>query len=232
MEENKFAWITLINSNEYFKGALGLYFSLQRVKTKYPFIIMVVENGISEDNIQVLKDLKIEYYLIKDKSFLSINDYNNGSHASTLNKFQMYNLKEKFNKLCFVDADVLFYKNLDYIFYFDYFFTKGFTGLISGGIFLLNMDKETRTFDEIYKECFLWDNDEQILNYLYLKELFDGPEFDYTVNGGLFHSAGSPKYWERFGLDNVNKIERFIYNYMNKKILENYGISNEEICEG
>ena len=69
---------------------------------------MVTEN-VSKEVLNELDKHDIPYQVF---SYLSVNK--NNYHDCTLNKLHIFKL-EQYDKACFVDADVLFTHNIDYI---------------------------------------------------------------------------------------------------------------------
>ena len=87
----------------------------------------------------------------------------------TLSKFYVYSLEE-FDKVCFLDADMIMQKNIDFIFKMPYDFigTICGSGMLSGDIWMVKTDKEN--FNKIKEKYAEFDNDEQVLNTLFLEE--------------------------------------------------------------
>ena len=129
------AYITLLSTNNYLYGCIGLMYSWKATNSKYPFYCVVTED-ITETNIKILE--KIGYNIIRDKKYIPdsylklIKQYeetgvyetpvgdssadltkNGWQHAwSKLNIFK-YN---QFDKLLYIDADSYIIKNLDDLF--------------------------------------------------------------------------------------------------------------------
>lgn len=111
MQKN-FAWCSLLATDQYLGGIIGLNYSLQKVKTKYPFFVMVTEN-LTQNTLSILDQENIPYKKIKLNNYKKKSDSHN--YQVTLNKFYFLGYEE-YNKICFIDADVVFLKNIDKIF--------------------------------------------------------------------------------------------------------------------
>jgi lipopolysaccharide biosynthesis glycosyltransferase len=133
MEKN--AYITLLSTNNYLYGCIGLMYSWKATNPKYPFYCVVTED-ITQENIRILE--AIGYKVIVDKryipaSYLKIlkeyeetGDYKTPIGNSTADlqkngwqygwtKLQIFKYTQ-FNKLLYVDADSYVVQNLDFMF--------------------------------------------------------------------------------------------------------------------
>ena len=129
------AYITLISTDNYLYGCIGLMYSWKATNPKYPFYCIVTEN-ISQETIRILT--AIGYHVIKDvayvpdsylnllKQYEETGEYetpignsktdlkqNGWQHCWT--KLQIFKYVE-FDKLLFMDADSYVIQNLDHIF--------------------------------------------------------------------------------------------------------------------
>ena len=131
---NNYAYITLLSTNNYLYGCLGLYYSWKATNPKYPFYVIVTPE-ITEENKTVLKNLgyqiiedelyipKAYYKLLQDieqgKQFLP---YGNSTADLTKNGWQYGWTKlhiwkyTQFDKLLYLDADSVVIQNMDYLF--------------------------------------------------------------------------------------------------------------------
>lgn len=120
-----YAYVTLLSDNSYYRGVLILQESLRRVGCKYPLVCMVTED-VDKDVIDILEKAKVGIRLV-DKIPLpeAVQEYNiqTGSVFGeiwkyTPTKFNAFSLTE-FEKIVFLDADILVLKNLDHCFSFN-----------------------------------------------------------------------------------------------------------------
>lgn len=209
-----YCWVTLLGTNDYIAGVIGLYYSLQKVKTKYPLEVMCLDS-VSAFAINKLRELNISYKIISTDNFTGelADLYIGCSNCNiTINKWQLFDYTQ-YDKVCFIDADIVFYENLDWILESDHMMAAiGGTGMAAGGIFTVipkeGYYQELKTIFQNY--C---SNDEQILNALYLKDLLLQKGLMPTWNiRYYFHSGGYPKYWMVFRLNSIKKIKDFIFN--------------------
>lgn len=118
----KYAYVTLVTTNNYVPGVVILYESLKRVKSQFPLICMY-NKDISEDNLKRLREVGIELRLVEDIGFpKQIIKHNNATNPdlgevwkSTLTKCRVFDMTE-FDKVIFCDADLLILKNIDHCF--------------------------------------------------------------------------------------------------------------------
>ena len=100
------AYATLVCSDNYLYGAIGLALSLKYTDAKYPLIVIVTDNVT---NYRELDKFNIKYYLVPYCETGNKEDY-----SFTINKLYAFNLIE-YDKFLFLDADLICYNNLDYI---------------------------------------------------------------------------------------------------------------------
>lgn len=116
MKKNKYAYATVVGGKSYINCTLGCLSSFIKAKSKYPFIVFIAEDMIEDktlkDFIKLIKDISQKIII---KKFISKNFENNLAFKFTLNKFEILKLTG-YEKILFVDADIIFFKNLDFIF--------------------------------------------------------------------------------------------------------------------
>jgi len=121
--EHNYAYITLLSTNDYIYGCIGLIESWKRTNPKYPFYCMVTAN-INFKNRMVLQ--QIGYKLI-EIDFFCPPQYIELAQQSDLitghweqwqycwNKLSIWQ-QEQFDKLVYLDSDIWVLKNLDDLF--------------------------------------------------------------------------------------------------------------------
>lgn len=202
---NNYCWTTLLGTDDFIWGVIGLNLSLQKVQTEYPLIVLAL-NTLSKETFKILDQNNIKYVRIPDAGF------NRGEYYDcTRNKFWAWMLTD-FDKVCFIDADSVVIQNIDFFFNFTPFSScVDGEGRVFGALFLLkpNQDFVREIFSSKFDNC---KHDEDILNIIYHDQLHktnnwlpDSPCF-------LWHDAYTPKYWEMFDLKSVDKIKSFIKN--------------------
>lgn len=108
----------MVLSDSYVAGALVLYHSLKRVATTRQIVCMVTSN-VSFESIKVLKDC---FDKIHQVDLLNSNDserlkiLGRPELGPTLTKLKLWTLKEFYDKLIYLDSDVIVIKNIDELF--------------------------------------------------------------------------------------------------------------------
>lgn len=210
----KNAYATLLSSDDYLPGVLGLKYSLEISNATYPFFVIVTDN-LSKETLNSLKEKKINYYFFPTRSYKTTNIW-----SKTINKFYIFFLTQ-YDKILFLDADIIVLKNIDNLFLNktpcfinlanDSFQRKSIIKkgeLINysfrGGTFLITPNRED--FNKLINDESSSDDEETLYKYYSNKRVF---YFPYSLKNYLFHSAEKPKYWE---------INSEIYNYIDLKI--------------
>jgi len=113
------AYVTLLGTKDYFDGVLGLYQSLKEVGAHYP-LVCAVTSSIPPELREALQSLKIEVVEVEDfiysSELLKKNKNMNMPHWNgTAGKFSCFGL-DQFEKIVFVDCDMMVMKNIDHLF--------------------------------------------------------------------------------------------------------------------
>lgn len=109
------AFVTVLSTDEYLPGVIALKKMLNMVSSKFP-LICAVSKGVSYKSIKWLSENNIEYITIKKsiwKGSLSQQNYNHWSN--TFDKLTIWELEE-YEKLVYLDADLMVLTNLDHLF--------------------------------------------------------------------------------------------------------------------
>ena len=235
---NNYAYATLLGSDDFFIPVYGLFHSLQKVKSKYPLIVMVMDTV----NINTIK--KLEYYNIPYRVFPNLQSsakvigalQKNDPHTEIdhahffqimmMNKFYIFDLKE-YDKICYLDGDILVKENIDFIFNYQTPAAKVLEygniqikdgkltvdpPFIAGEHWLINPQDYTSW--EIFEEFtpFAWD--ECVIRQLYPINKFTNTFL--TEELDLIYHAHSHcnmfRYWEYFKLKTVEDVHVFYEN--------------------
>lgn len=233
----KYAWITLIATNDFIPGAINLNKSLKKVKSKYPLLV-IATNNIIKENLDLLESFGIEYrrfpYLsfvgdapIEGKSWSLVEgDGDYRYWHCTMSKFYTFTFVD-YDKVAFVDADILFRKNCD-SYFTDYELPAAYIQpwdvtehVIHGSIWVVKPSYETfweairigtdNHFQEdqsvlhtLYKDFYLWNEK----HHLPQEDVWTK---DTETRQRILHYDGPVKYW-------MDENE-------NKRVLELVGIS-------
>lgn len=130
--DKKYAYITLVSSEDYVFGAIVMYYSWKETNSKYPFLCLVTNNislqsksilrTVGFEVIEVLKYAPtvykemletIEPEMLKDSGVGK--DFNKNGWQNCWSKFYCWQLTD-YDKLVYYDADTWFVKNCDELF--------------------------------------------------------------------------------------------------------------------
>lgn len=122
MEEKKYSYVSLLTDDSYVYGIMLLVESMKQVNTKYPLHILVT-NNVSASVIEILNQIDVTYEIVDTISMpkqiydfnMSINPKITAVWKNCLTKFKIFNLTQ-FDKIVFLDADIMILKNLDHLF--------------------------------------------------------------------------------------------------------------------
>lgn len=186
---NKYAYTTLLATDDYVQGVLGLNYSFQINNIKYPLIVLITDN-CQIATMQLLEKNNIQYKIIPDSSFVN----NDGRFRTTLNKFYAFTLFE-YEKICFLDADVILSGNIDYIFNYKRKYWKYIPKeivSIFGGCFVTEPSQEIFDFAMSYFDKS--PSDEDVLNHYFDPNSFTWFKDD-PIEKRVRHIGTVPKYW-------------------------------------
>ena len=116
----RYSYITMINTDSYLNGALCLFESLRKVKSKYPFSILIT-SGVSKQAESILKSqginvirtnkrVDVPQYILDKNINYSMPHWNN-----SFDKLLIFEMVQ-FEKLIFLDSDMYIIENIDYLF--------------------------------------------------------------------------------------------------------------------
>ena len=202
--KKKYAYTSLLASDDYLYGVIGLYLSLQQVNSEYPFHLIVTDN-ISQACLDVLDELEMLYTIVPRVDFIC--DYDN--YLITLNKFHIYSLKQ-YDKVCFIDADALVKDNIDAVFKYTAPGFIVFDGNFLSGVLVL-VNPADYDFEYFVKNHRIEPTDESIWCHIYdCSKVSDLEKFF----GLLIHMSdeghNEGKYWKYFELDTIQKVKTFL----------------------
>ena len=224
---NQYAYVTMLGTDNYLLGVLGLFYSLQKVKTIYPFLVLVSE-CCSEKSISILKEHHIQYIIIPDAIFQLQNEQNL-AYKHTLKKLYMFALTN-YQKICFLDADSLILKNCDHFFLEEnknHFFYRiddpgRQTWSIIGNFLFITPD--INIYNKIFKEKIYlnYTEDELLLTHLFFPSETTILSIEEEVEQIYYkHDRARIKYWmiDKVNINNYTEIiDQLIapqYQYLN-----------------
>lgn len=117
LDPRNFAYVTLLSSEDYIDAVLVLNESLKMVNAQYPLVCAVTNNLNKTELITRLIAAGIRIEWIEPLEYSVHVRENNVGHAvlNTASKINLFNLKN-YDKLCYIDADVIVMKNIDDVF--------------------------------------------------------------------------------------------------------------------
>lgn len=199
----EYAYTTLLASNDYIYGVLGLYYSWKLTASKYDFVLIITDN-ISKENIDIVEQVGIDYIIVPRYDF----KHKNSKYNITWNKFYIYSLTN-YKKVLFIDADAILIENIDQVFEYT---TPAFMALspqfISGVMILENPN--TFTPNNFIKFRYQPD-DESVWNRIYSPKtvtdigLYMGFIIHWSDGGD-----NTMKYWNYYNLNSSIMVENFI----------------------
>ena len=215
----KYAWFTFVSKPLYLEGAKNLYLRMKYLKSKYPVIILITGNEITQEDLKVLEDIP---YITAP--LVQFNNHK-GRFIDTLMKFYCFELID-YDRICYLDSDILPLINIDDWFDlynlghdYDGFKTIRYNDnnemfLTSEGCLFFITPKKNK-FQEIINlsEILNFSNDEEISFYLY------GAHLNYLNISSLFntsinHFGVFPKYWQ------LQEYNSNLINYSSKQLTD------------
>ena len=222
--ETKYAWTTLLTSEDYIRPVLNLYYSLRRVHSKYPLII-IVSDSIAFNIIPELERNHCQYYIVPDLNRMS--EKPRTFTIDMLMKFYSFELTD-YKKVCYLDGDILIIKNCDFVFNFrapaakylgwDYRpihkkVNPGEQGILAGEVMLL----EPGTFSMEYffsKESLEGEWDEAILrDNCGIQRVTNLPLSDTNYLWHAHITGNNNKYWEKCEIYSEDGLDDFLDRY-------------------
>lgn len=186
---NNYSYITLLSDDSYIYGIILLQESLKKVNAQFPLKVLVTSN-VSQPILEIMRQLDLEYKIIDPIYSQELVDYNKTiqprfarTWALCLSKFETFNLVE-YDKIIFLDADILVLKNLDHLFEYphltsaldgEYFNLWPDNPHFNSGILVIKPDKKEYTnLTNFYSNLVLDEDkkiqciaDQEILNMYY-----------------------------------------------------------------
>lgn len=113
-------YVTVLSTNDFLDGVLGLSYTLKKVNSQYSLVV-VVNEFITEETRKILGNHNLEYIEFKKLNFnqsslerlIEINWAK--ELINTADKLRILSLIQ-YEKIVFLDADMLILKNIDYLF--------------------------------------------------------------------------------------------------------------------
>jgi glycogenin len=114
MKGQNFSYITVLSTDSYVEGVIVLHRSLVRSQARYPFLVLTTPN-LADSTYQQLQQSGIPYQPIPPIELNTALPSHQARWQATYSKLQIFN-QTQFDKLVYLDADMLVYQNLDDLF--------------------------------------------------------------------------------------------------------------------
>jgi glycogenin len=109
-----FSYITVLSTDSYVEGVIVLHRSLMQSGTAYPLLVLTTPN-LADRTFQLLNHHGIAYRPIPPIALDTALPSHQARWQATYSKLQIFN-QIQFDKLVYLDADMLVYQNLDELF--------------------------------------------------------------------------------------------------------------------
>jgi Glycosyl transferase family 8 len=108
------SYITVLSTDRYLEGVLVLYYSWRRTQPQYPFLVLTTPN-LTDSTYQTLNQHGISYRPIAPIHLTAQVQTRQQHWQWTYSKLQIFN-QAQFDKLVYLDADMLVCQNIDELF--------------------------------------------------------------------------------------------------------------------
>lgn len=109
-----YSYITVLSTDSYVEGVVVLDRSLARSQARYPFLVLTTPN-LASKTLQMLDRYGIQHQAIPPIELDTAVQQHQSRWQWTYSKLQIFN-QTQFEKLVYLDADMLVYENLDDLF--------------------------------------------------------------------------------------------------------------------
>lgn len=226
-KNKKYCYMTFTDKN-FIKCVLKQKQQMDYLNIKYPYIVLIDKND--KESANILSHNNIIYQLVDEEKFLGP-DKKQIRFQKTFNKFKIIDYLDKYEKICWIDADTLFIENLDYI--FDNFDSqtefKGWIrdfddNLIEGSIFYITNKLNKKEFKKyLYNKQNTVNTDEEILNS-YFKNKSTSDIQLCSKGPFILHFTGAYKI---FNFTDQIDILNFIFNKLSVEEFNKFIIKNK-----
>lgn len=160
---SKFAYVTLLLNSDYLPGTLTLAQSIKETGSTIPIILLFSKLNINDEVYDILNKsgyfnrlIDIDQYLLTSRNEFELKDLLKRSDLSfTLTKLNIWKLID-YDKLVYLDSDIIVVKNLDHLFNQDLQVgdilassDSGWPDIFNSGLFVIKPDLSV--FDQLMK---------------------------------------------------------------------------------
>ena len=111
----KYAYVTVLSTNNYYKGVVALFESIKKTNTKINNFVVIVNEDIYD---YIINDFISRGYIVKKKKKLQFDFVKNNNYQywqNTFDKFYVFDLEE-YDKIVYLDSDMYIARNIDELF--------------------------------------------------------------------------------------------------------------------
>ena len=162
----------VLSTNNYLEGVLVLNNNLKKLNSKYDLLCLINET-ITEESKRILEENNIKY---KEFKSVKYKVQHTSIWNNTFDKFNIF-LLEEYEKVVYLDADLLILENLDFLFDYDtpamVIDRPNYTDRYNSGVLVIKPDKEVfKILVRMKEQQSLYNKligDQDILNDYYLE---------------------------------------------------------------
>jgi glycogenin glucosyltransferase len=112
----KYAFVTVLSTNNYYKGVIGLFESIKMTNTKYNNFVVIINENIDKN---IINEFDRRGYKIVVKPNIEVSPLvKNDNYAywnNTFDKFNVFDLVD-YDKIVYLDSDMYVQNNIDELF--------------------------------------------------------------------------------------------------------------------
>lgn len=123
------AYVTLLSTDDYLEGVLVMARSLEATDPAYPLVVLISQ-GVSQQSKYILTDFGLSFLPVINHYQLpdTVGDrFATHRWAATFDKLETFHLLQ-FEKVLFVDSDMLISRNLDHLFEYEHMSCANYYG--------------------------------------------------------------------------------------------------------
>ena len=117
-KENAYTYVTLLSSDDFLTGVVMLNWSLKRVKSAYPLLVLC-SKSVSKNSLIFLRKRHLDCSVLEEGIVVDTSEVNTnegyGHWNNTFDKLYVWSLTQ-YKKVVFLDSDMHVIKNIDYLF--------------------------------------------------------------------------------------------------------------------
>lgn len=117
-KKHAYTYVTLLSSDDFLTGVVMLNWSLKRVKSAYPLLVLC-SNSVSKNTLSILRKRHLDCSVLEESIVVDTSEVNTAKGYDhwnkTFDKLFIWSLTQ-YKKVVFLDSDMHVIKNIDYLF--------------------------------------------------------------------------------------------------------------------